>query len=363
MRTSRKVIIAVAVVVVVILAISLYEGALASSSTSPAWSSAAEYPLQLNGAFGIAGQQCVNSTTYVYCVGGQDVNGGPRSEAYDSSTLSATSRNITGWATDPHSYPRVINGQACVAYSGYVYCVGGSYDAGGDDVASSYYAPLSGNGTTGSWISTTPYPIPIDSEYCVASVGDIFCVGGNNETDGTNADSTLSSSVWYAGLSASGIGTWSRTTPYPANLYLPSCFADGGYLYCLGGTDINNNAQSSDYFAPLSSSGVGAWKETSAYPVQVSGQACGFSPGYIFCVGGQENSNTYTNAVYFATVSSAGIGSWKQSGNYPQSVGTTCVVSSGYMYCVGGFDSSSVGENGATYFAPLSAISGPSGSG
>ena len=347
---------------VAILAISLIEAALESSSTGPAWSPAAKYPLQLNSAFGIAGQQCVNSTVYIYCIGGQDVNGGPRSEVYDALVQSGTSRNITSWTPDPHSYPVAINGQACVAYSDYAYCVGGSYDDGGDDVASSYFTPLSGNGTTGSWTSTTAYPIPVDSEYCAASIGHIYCVGGNNETDGTNADSTLSNSVWYATLSPSGIGAWSRTTPYPANIYLPSCFAYDGYIYCLGGTDINNNAESGDYSASLTPSGVGEWVATTSYPIQVSGQACGFSSGYVDCVGGQENSNSYTNAVYYAQVSSNSIGTWKQSGNYPRSVGTTCVVSSGYMYCVGGFDSSSLGENGATYFAPLSAIDSASGS-
>lgn len=365
MKTSRKIIIIVVVVVVAILVLSVYEATLGSNAGNSKWIHATDYPLQVGGLFGVAGQQCINSTGYIYCIGGQDVNGGPRNEVYSSSALSSSSPNITSWSSDSHHYPQIIHGQSCVAYSGYVYCVGGTNDGAGDDVASSYYASLGDNGTVGSWVSTTAYPVPIDTQYCAASSGHIYCVGGNNETDGTNADSTTTNSVWYAPLSSSGIGNWSLSTPYPANLYFPSCFASNGYIYCLGGADGNDNSQSTDYYAALSSTGVGTWTQTTAYPLQASGQACAFSSGYIYCVGGEEDpsSNSYTNAVYYAAVSPGGIGTWKQGSNYPLSVGTTCVISSGYLYCVGGFDGSSAGENSATYYIPLTSLTGATTSG
>jgi hypothetical protein len=361
LKTSRKLIIIAVVLIIGVLSLFAYEATLSSPGSSK-WIPAANYPLQVSGSFAVAGQQCVNSTGYIYCVGGQDALGGPRNEVY-SSVLSTSSLNITSWTPEPNPYPQNIHGQSCVAYIGYAYCVGGTYDDGGDDTASSYYAFLGGNGVVGSWNPTTAFPIPIDSQYCAASSGDIYCVGGNNETDGTNADSTASSSVWYAPLSSSGIGAWSLSTPYPANLYFPSCFASTGYIYCLGGADQNNNAQSTDYYAALSSTGVGAWTQTTSYPIQASGQACGFSSGYIYCVGGQEGSNSYTNAVYYAAVSSGGIGGWKQAGTYPLSVGTTCAISSGYMYCMGGFDDSSQGDTDATYYVPLTTLSNATASG
>jgi hypothetical protein len=355
MKTSRIVILVVVVLVVLVLILFAYE-ATVSGGTSP-WSQAANYPLQVSGVFAVAGQQCFNSTGYIYCIGGQDADGGPRNEVYSASVFATPSHNVTSWVSNPNPYPQNINGQSCVTYSSYAYCVGGSYDDGGDDIASSYYAPLSGNGLIGNWSRTTAYPIPIDSQYCAASSAHIYCVGGNNETDGTNADSTTSNSVWYALLSPSGIGTWSHSTPYPANLYFPSCFSSSSYMYCMGGADNNNNAQSTDFYATLSSSGVGTWTPTTAYPIQVSGQACAFSSGYIYCVGGQEGSNSYSNAVYYAAVSSGGIGAWKQAGHYPLSVGTTCVISLGYMYCMGGFDGSSQGDTEATYYISLTTLS------
>jgi hypothetical protein len=358
MRISRVVILVLVVVVVIVVAAFAFATLLAPKGNSSAWHLAARYPLQVSGAFGVAGQQCVNKTSYIYCTGGSDADGGARSDVFSASPASSASGNITSWASGPNPYPQNINGQACAAYSGYVYCVGGSFNANGDDVASSYYAPLGDNGTIGKWESTTAYPIPIDTQYCAAWTGYIYCVGGSNETDGTNADATATNSVWYAQASSSGIGSWVHTTSYPTNVYYPSCFVASGYIYCLGGADSSGNSVNSDYYASLSAQGVGVWTKTTAYPIQESGQACAFSSGYIYCVAGETaggQNPTYSNAVYYASISGAGIGAWKQAGVYPLSVGTTCVVSSGYMYCVGGFDNSG-GESSRVYYASLSAL-------
>jgi hypothetical protein len=272
---------------------------------------------------------------------------------YTSSAISSSSGNITYWTPDTSLYPQSIYAQACVANSGFVYCVGGTYDDAGDDIASSYYAPLSSDGVVGTWTLTTSYPVPVDSQSCVASSGYIYCVGGWNEADGTNATRALSNSVYYASLSSSGIGSWSQPTSYPADTYFPSCSASNGFIYCLGGVGSNGNVVSTDYYASLSSSGVGTWTQTMPYPLPETGQACAISSGYIYCVGGEESSS-FTNAVYYATVSSGGIGTWTKTGNYPLSVLTTCVISSGSVYCVGGYNSSA--EYGATYYISLETL-------
>jgi hypothetical protein len=340
MRTISKIILVVVIVIIAIIAIGAIATLLTPASSSP-WNTAAEYPLQVSDTVGVSGQPCVNSTTYVYCIGGTDAAGGPRNLVYTSSAISSSSANITYWTPDSTLYPQGMYAQACVASSGFAYCVGGTYDDAGDDVASSYYAPLSSDGVIGTWSSTTAYPVAVDSQYCVASSGYIYCVGGWNEADGTNATRVVSNSVYYAPLSSSGIGSWSQSTPYPASTYFPSCFAADGYVYCLGGVDGSGNVVSADYYASLSSAGVGAWAQTTAYPLQETGQACATSSGYIYCVGG-EGSSSFTNAVYHAAVSSGGIGAWTKAANYPQSVATTCTISSGYLYCIGGFNSSNL---------------------
>jgi len=273
---------------------------------------------------------------------------------YSTSLASGSSGNLSGWIADANAYPTNINGQSCVTYSGLVYCVGGSYDESGDDIATSYFAPLDG-AQVGKWNATTAFPIPIDSQSCVTYTGYIYCVGGNNETDGNNVDSAYSNSVWYAQLSTSGIGQWAPSTAYPANVLLPSCFSAGGYIYCVGGADQSNNAVNAAYYASLSPSGVGGWTKTTSYPQADSGVACVVSSGSIYCLGGQGNVNSYTNAAFVASVSSGGIGAWKRVGNYPESLEPTCLGLSNNIYCVGGFDSTSA--SGATYYAPLSSFS------
>lgn len=359
MRISTILIVFVVIVLIavgIVYAVSVLTAS--PSLCTSTWKCASGYPLAVGGTRAIAGQQCVGNPTSVYCVGGEDANGGPRNEVYYASPTSP-SGNITGWTLSPNPYPQDINGESCVLSSGSIYCVGGMYNDNGDDVAASYFSRVSASGSPGNFSSTTPFPVPVDSQSCVASLSYVYCVGGVNETDGSNADATPTNSVWYAPLSSSGIGEWSPTTPYPANVDFQTCYALGGDIYCLGGADSNGNSVGTTYYATLSSSGVGAWTSTTTYPVAGSGPACVVSSGEILCIGGETaggSNPTYTNAVYYAPISSTGIGTWKQSPSYPVGVGTNCVALSGYAYCIGGFDQSSVGENNFVEFASLASL-------
>ena len=307
----------------------------------------------------MAGQQCGANSTRVYCVGGVAPDGGPRNAVF-TATVSA-SGNITGWVQSPNSYPQTVSGEGCAASSGFVYCVGGIYNNSGNDTASSYFARLDDNGSVGGWQPTTAYPVPIDSQSCVTWSSRIYCVGGNNETTGSESNVAPSSSVWYASLSASGIGSWTKTTSYPSGIFVPACYATGGFVYCIGGSDSNGDPLGTTQFAPLTADGVGAWTVTTTYPVSSVGQACVIATEYIYCVGGETGggqSPTFTDMVYYAPISSGGIGAWKQGAGYPRPIGTSCVSAQGSVYCVGGFDESSTGEDNTVNYASLTSISG-----
>jgi hypothetical protein len=151
-----------------------------------------------------------------------------------------------------------------------------------------------------------------------------------------------------------------KTTPYPTNFFLPSCVAAGGYIFCLGGVDENGNSVGAAYFATLSSTGIGPWTSTTAYPLPASGIGCVLSSATIYCVGGVTaggQNPAFTSAVYYAQVSPGGISSWKSGPDYPTSVSTDCVTVSGNVYCVGGFDGSSTQENNAVKYAALTSLS------
>ena len=357
MKLSRVLIIIVVIVVIGIVAFYVYETLLAPGpSGSPEWMVAPEYPLNVSGSYGVGGQQCVNSSSYIYCVGGADADNVPRDDVYSSNPLSS-SFALTSWTTDPNVYPKDISSPSCVVFSSNIYCVGGIDDDNLDDSASTYYASLS-SGVVGTWYPTTSYPIPVDTESCVASSGYIYCVAGNNQTSGLAVNATNSTSVWFAPLSSSGIGNWTITNEYPTGVLYPICYAALGYIYCLGGVLTNSNPANTIYYAALSATGVGSWMQTTTYPMAVSGQACVIVSSIIYCVGGQGNGDTYTNAVYYATVSSSGIGAWKSGATYTDSAVTDCVVIAGTMYCIGGFISNPPMVTGDVNYASLSGIVG-----
>ncbi len=357
MKFSRTLVILV--VVIIIAAAGLIAYSLLQQPASPCtvtWKCGASYPVQVGGTFGIAGEQCVVNSSNVYCIGGVDPNGGPRSDVYAGSI--SASGNITGWTQEAASYPQDVSGASCVGSGAYVYCVGGIHDDAGDDIASSYYAQVTASGLA-AWQSTTPYPIPVDSESCVASESHIFCIAGNNQTGGTNANSVQSNSVWFAGLYPAGIGNWSKTTPYPSSIFDPTCVAAGADAYCLGGSDSNGNPLGTTYYAALTVAGVGEWIQTTAYPLSIVGAACSASSGYIYCVGGETSGGqppSFASGVYYAQASAGGLGSWKEGPAFPNTVGTSCVATSGYVYCVGGFDESSVGVNDVVNYASLASL-------
>lgn len=230
-----------------------------------------------------------------------------------------------GWLS-ANSYPDRIDEQSCVTHSGYVYCVGG-YD-GRSYLNSVYYASLSSSGI-GAWDRTTSYPTELVGQSCVAYSRHVYCVGGFNGTSFTDA-------VYYAKISSAGAGAWKQTSSYPFAPYDLACVAYSGYMYCVGGH------ASSSYYAPISGSGVGPWMQTTDYPFAVYSQSCVVVPARIYCVGGLDSNNTRTDPVYYASVSSSGIGAWTATTPYPTDIGEgSCVAYSGHAYCVGGSTNSS----------------------
>jgi hypothetical protein len=137
------------------------------------------------------------------------------------------------WTLGTNAYPTNIAEQSCVAYSGYIYCVGGW--TGIPTTAAVYSASLS-NGVVGTWtLSTNPYPTNIAEQSCVAHSGYIYCVGGWTGI-------ASSAAVYYASVGRGRVGTWTSTTAYPtiigvtAGIDSESCVTYSEYLYCVGGT-------------------------------------------------------------------------------------------------------------------------------
>jgi hypothetical protein len=149
---------------------------------------------------------------------------------------------------------------------------------------------------------------------------------------------------------------WSSTASYPGgNFAAGSCVTSGGYIYCVGGDNVGGSDQA--WFAPLTSAGIGTWQRTTSYGEGGTTifLSCATDDINIYCVGGANlggYSGDVNPDVWYAPISSAGIGSWTRATHaygYPAiailpgaSFGgvpiwsQSCVTADGYLYCIGG---------------------------
>jgi hypothetical protein len=354
-----------------------------SSSGVGTWTQTTSYPVSL------ADLSCVISSGYIYCVGGY--NGSYTNAVYYAPISSS---GVGAWSSAT-PYPRYMANGACVTYSGYILCLGGYDQNSAKWIHNDYIASISSSGV-GTWEFLTEYPTDIGLESCVTYSSYVYCIGGYNNSKyidsvyysdiflsgylspwgattnypseiidqacsvastyiycvGGEANSSTVDNVYYTSLSSSGVGNWSRTTSYPIGIFEQSCAINSGYIYCVGGQGISQPSTDAVYYATVSSSGVGTWKSTTSYPTTVFSQDCAIYSGYIYCVGGSAGG-FYSSAAYYATVNSSGVGTWESTAHYPAAIlDQSCAIYSGYIYCVGGSELFS--NTNATYYAPVS---------
>lgn len=273
------------------------------------------------------------------------------------STANAANAESLGTWTATTSYPSQLAGLGCAVVISYIYCVGG-FDSNYNSYDDVYYASISGTGI-GTWETGPVYPTAIDSTSCVSANSTVYCVGGD-EDDGE----TVFNAVYYSEISPTTAepGPWTAGATYPQAIYATSCVLYSGYIYCVGGLNFNGDDVSNTYYAQVSSSGIGSWTSTTAYPKAADSLACVvISDGYIYCVAGEIGSATPSSIdnVYYAQLSSSGIGKWSAGPAYPNSLAAVSCVSLGvaysYIYCVGGFDTSGLSSSDAYY----ASITGP----
>ena len=270
-----------------------------------------------------------------------------------------------------------VQGVSCVVYQNDTYCVGGEnlYNVNSPWMSDVFYAPFTSSGTLGGWTETTDYGatsgdtgtggIAVSWPSCVEYNGYIYCVGGATSSNEL-------SKVFYAQLSSSGVGPWTETTDFGASsgttgsggiqTFQLSCVADSGYIYCVGdGSKV--------FYAQLSSSGVGPWVETTDYGaasgdagtggINISATACTDDNGTIYCVGGTVNFKPISD-VFYAQLSSSGVGPWTETTDYGATsgatgsggvpiYGTACIAALTNIICTEGDTTGNTGTNGVYY--------------
>src|SRR5208283_5316518 len=297
---------------------SVYFAQLSSGGVGT-WTSTTDYP------FAVSGESCNIVGGYIYCIGGTDGSTG----ASDIYFAPVSSAGVGPWVYNlgcGPSYPTTIYDQSCVTSGveyGYIYCVGG-FEGIRDSPSSALgtssdvnYAQVTPNrvgdfstpivGSAGNY-SFDYYPATVEAQSCVASGGYIYCVGGftvsrYNESAGLTFVPGLLNATYFAPISSAGEGAWVRGSSYPTNIFTQSCAISGGAIYCVGGDTIatGQGPTGAVNYAPITSTGVGAWVPSTSYPFSDEQQSCGISGGYIYCVGGLSNGASI-NAVCYAQV-------------------------------------------------------------
>ena len=299
-----------------------------------------------------AALSCVAGEARVFCVGG--LNG--TSQTMSSAFTAPVSKLGVGPWTRFADYPTKVAGQACVAYSGYVYCVGGlqagSTPSSNSQITSaSYFAPLNASGV-GNWTHTADYPFGVYDQSCTTLQDNIYCVGG------IASNSTTVSAVEYARLSPSGIAGWRAAHSYPIDIAAEACSGYSTRLYCIGGLNATSIAIDSVYYASFNGTAFN-WAAETAYPTAVAGQSCIVQYPGLYCVGGLNATSLATRSVFFSYLNDAHL-NWIGSAAYPVDVQSqSCVLYSSRVYCIGGFDSLQV--LGSVFFSSIGPAQGALG--
>lgn len=263
------------------------------------------------------------------------------------------SGEIEAWTTLP-DLPGNVNGSNAVVVNGYVYLAGNRLSDG-----ATYSAKLNADGSIAGWNTTSSLSTAVNFGAPVASNGYVYVTGGQN------SGGTKISTVQYAKINNDGtLGSWGTTTALPdARVEHVSTVANG-YIYVIGGVDNSLNQQTTAYYAKLNPDGtVGSWSTTTSVPALGLESAASFTAnGHIYVIGGKNISgigpcsSLCTNAIYYAKFNSDGtLGSWStgNSTNLPLMTHARSVLMNGYIYAISGSFGQGNDVSDAVYYSKL----------
>jgi hypothetical protein len=296
-------------------------------------------------------------------------------------------------------------GRALV-YNGYFYITGGLNSSGTANTVTSY-APIFANGALGSWNTTSALGADTGRQVFVAYSGYLFNIGGQNAA-GTAQLTTNSAQITSPGTT----GAYSSGSYTAADRNNFASVAVGGFIYIIGGTVSQAggtpNMLNTTFFASINSDGtLGTWTNATTTFNNVTNEAGKFCTtpgncpgrlnlsaaaynGYIYIAGGWSNASgvgqdetnwsdvqsapicTGLNTVSGCTTSSTpgDIGNWStavadfisnHATNYSDTNGRMRLgmqVYNGYMYLLGGVRGTTPTYFSTIYHAPLTTTGG-----
>jgi hypothetical protein len=191
-------------------------------------------------------------------------------------------------------------------------------------------------GTISSWQpNSNSMPNIMGTGGAVAANGYIFNASGND-------NSTVDGKVFSAKVNSDGtVGAWTQLSSIPGTpVKFHGTVATNGYMYELGGTNNSGTDQNTVQFAQIKPDGtLGSWSTTTVLPQTVSRATAVAANGYIYVLGGVQGGSN-GSVVYYGKVNADGtISSWSTGGALTAvSRDLQAVYANGYIIVAGGGD-------------------------
>ena len=153
---------------------------------------------------------------------------------------------------------------------------------------------------------------------------------------------------------AADLGAWTNTMAFPVAVTGCSVFITKNRVYALPGSGPSTSV----YTAPINADGtIGAWVASTAYPISTGYITVAVTKNYVYAMGGSAASgDIVVSSIYRAAINNDGtIGAWTAAGNLPVALSDSrAAITKDRIYLVGGYLGG--GSRSATvYTAPIDA--------
>ena len=296
-----------------------------SASTDPIglWSSDAQLTQKT------ANHQTLGFNNYLINFGGSTLDDFSLVEKLDTSTSGP-------WNNASVNLPQNMYWHSMTFNNDKVYLLGGTQYPPQTSKNFTYAGAIDANGNINTWSPATVLPQRL-SKGAATIVGNYIYYSGG-WTDNENAGSA-SKKVYYAPISSDGsLGSWNTTTDLPDVLWDHGMISYGDYIYVVGGK--NSSGETSQVIRAKSNSdgSLSTWTNMPSLPSSTRAFGYTIVDNYIFVVGGYNGS--FLNTVYYTTIDLNGqMTNWSTSSNsLPiQHASGSLAASNGYLYLIGGW--------------------------
>ncbi len=223
-----------------------------------------------------------------------------------------------------------------VIHNDFLYIIGGSDGSNTYDLKSLYYCSINSGGTLGNWVDGPNLSEQRSNLSALVNNDFLYVIGGFG--------GPLSNYIEYALIDPDGsIGNWQTTKAYDIDRLAHETVIYNQYIYVLGGLDKSFNSLSNVQYSKINSDGsLGDWNSTTSIDFEIHDFTCIAYKGYLYSIGGNTDNNNEIDNVQYAAISSDGsLGEWSDLNPLPVPLTAhTAFCKDGYVYVLGGYNNS-----------------------